>query len=155
MSNCDTIEYRREYYAKKRFGSLENKLNAFERDGYMCVKCNMTMDQHLEKYNCQLTVDHIDGNGRNSHSPNNDLNNLMTLCLSCHGKKDSTRADYSKRKSYKNENHPGVKLKNNDVIGIRKMRELNFSYHAIKDIFKVSLTHVFQICTNKSRISEN
>ncbi len=155
MNRCDTIEYRREYYAKKRFGSLENKLNVFERDGYKCVKCNITMDQHLEKYNCQLTVDHIDGNGRFSDSPNNDLNNLMTLCLSCHGKKDAKRADYSKRRSYKNEAHPYAKFSDEQVKKIRKMRTLGFEYKVISEFFNISISHAHQICTNKNRVMEN
>lgn len=29
-------------------------------------------------------VHHIDGNGRNSKSPNNSLDNLITLCRACH-----------------------------------------------------------------------
>jgi hypothetical protein len=38
-----------------------------------------------------LTIDHIDGNGRNSKQPNNELSNLQTLCSKCHGSKDGKK----------------------------------------------------------------
>lgn len=61
------------------------------RDGSKCQSCGMTQDEHLEKYNRSLTIDHIDGQGRNSETPNHNPNNLTTLCLPCHGKKDRVR----------------------------------------------------------------
>lgn len=44
-----------------------------KRDGYKCVKCGMVVDG--------LHVHHIDGD-----KFNNDMDNLITLCPSCHGK---------------------------------------------------------------------
>lgn len=58
------------------------------RDGYKCVKCGMTNSEHLESFGVSITVDHIDGKGRNSKVKNHELDNLQTLCLPCHGKKD-------------------------------------------------------------------
>lgn len=52
-----------------------NRDIALERDGYKCCKCGS-----LER----LVVHHIDGNGRGSKNPNNDLSNLQTLCHTCH-----------------------------------------------------------------------
>lgn len=72
-----------------RFNGL--RADIFARDNYCCVNCGMTMSDHLEKYGKSLTIDHIDGNGRNSKEPNNDPENLQTLCLPCHGKKDGDR----------------------------------------------------------------
>jgi 5-methylcytosine-specific restriction endonuclease McrA len=55
----------------------------YERDGWKCVICWSKED---------LTIDHIDGNGRYSEHPNNDIENLRTLCRSCHGREDQKRA---------------------------------------------------------------
>ncbi len=68
-----------------------NRIKALERDNYKCVKCGMTRDEHFLRWDRDITVDHIDGNGRNVDKPNNKLNNLQTLCLTCHGKKDIKR----------------------------------------------------------------
>jgi cytochrome c553 len=40
-----------------------------------------------------ITVHHIDGNGKNNivKEKNNSLENLVTLCLKCHGAEDSKR----------------------------------------------------------------
>lgn len=59
---------------KGRFGG--NKYLAFERDGYKCQKCGSTKN---------LLVHHIDGSGAEwSDKANNSLENLQTLCRSCH-----------------------------------------------------------------------
>jgi len=54
-----------------------NREATLERDNYKCTCCG-TPDN--------LIVHHIDGNGRGSENPNNDLGNLQTLCRSCHTK---------------------------------------------------------------------
>ncbi len=56
-----------------------------ERDGNKCVICSMTVVEHLIKYGRPITIDHKDRNRKN-----NSPDNLQTLCLSCHGKKDQT-----------------------------------------------------------------
>jgi hypothetical protein len=65
--------------------------STLQRDGYHCVRCG-------ENRRSKLTVHHIDGNGRCSKNPNNDLNNLQTLCRSCHASihalKDRWAKDY-------------------------------------------------------------
>jgi len=38
-----------------------------------------------------ITVDHKDGNGSNTKHKNNCLDNLQTLCSSCHGKKETIK----------------------------------------------------------------
>lgn len=48
---------------------------ALQRDQNLCVKCNTSLS---------LVVHHLDGKGRGASSPNNDIQNLMTLCRSCH-----------------------------------------------------------------------
>lgn len=67
------------YRDKTRFSG--NKAIALERDGYKCRRCDATED---------LAVHHIDGSGQ-SDNPNNDLDNLETLCDSCHTKHHNPR----------------------------------------------------------------
>lgn len=71
---------------RTRFGGLRNK--ALERDNWACVKCGMTQEQQVVLFGRSLSVDHIDGEGRNSKKPNNSLENLQTLCQRCHSSKD-------------------------------------------------------------------
>lgn len=74
---------------KKRFGGLREKV--MERDNYCCVLCGMENEEHIQRWNRCLTVDHIDGYGRNTTDPHNWEDNLRTLCLICHGRADAKR----------------------------------------------------------------
>ena len=60
-----------------------NREKAIQRDGEKCVKCGMTREQHRKTFGRDITVDHIDGNGRYTppEGRNNSLDNLMTLCM--------------------------------------------------------------------------
>lgn len=62
-----------------------------ERDMFKCTNC---------KSKDKLTVHHIDGNGRGSLNPNNNIDNLITLCRKCHasihGKLDKWAKNYDK-----------------------------------------------------------
>lgn len=60
---------------EKRCGG--NFLKALERDKYRCVMCESKDEK-------RLVVHHIDGFGEESAIPNNDLQNLATLCQNCH-----------------------------------------------------------------------
>ncbi len=71
---------------KYNFGG--NREKAIQREGEKCVKCGMTRSKHKSKYGVDITVDHIDGNGRYSKKKNHSLDNLQTLCMPCHGAKD-------------------------------------------------------------------
>jgi len=66
-----------------RFGGGDIRQQVLKRDNYSCILCGMTAKEHEIKWNKPITVDHIDKNIKN-----NTLENLQTLCLSCHGKKD-------------------------------------------------------------------
>ena len=59
----------------KRFGINPKKI--FKRDNWSCQQCGSKED---------LTIHHIDGQGRNSKNKNNSLDNLITLCRKCHGR---------------------------------------------------------------------
>ncbi len=61
-----------DYKDQIRFGG--NKKRVLERDGYKCVECGKIKG---------LTVHHKDHSG-NGENPNNDMDNLITLCRSCH-----------------------------------------------------------------------
>jgi hypothetical protein len=62
----------------------QTKLRVRQRDGFMCVQCDMTEWQHSEQFGQPLQVDHI-VLYRISHD--NSMHNLQTLCCTCHGKK--------------------------------------------------------------------
>lgn len=68
-----------------------NRKRVLERDGYKCIVCGMTDEEHRKKWGRGITIDHFDGFGRNSKIKNNDMDNLYTMCLSCHGRKDKLR----------------------------------------------------------------
>lgn len=74
----------------ERFNGLRYKI--LERDGYKCTKCGVGINEK------RLDVHHIDGVGRNSTKPNNNIDNLITLCTSCH-----TRTHKTKNKELINE----------------------------------------------------
>ena len=69
------IEKRKVKYNKKRFSG--NKYIVLERDKYKCQKCGA---------DASLVVNHKDGSGRGKIINNNNLDNLVTLCNSCHPK---------------------------------------------------------------------
>ncbi len=101
---------------------------AIQRDGEKCVICKLSRVDHKIKYGRDITVDHIDGKGRYSKIQNNTLENLQTLCLSCHGRKDNPK-----------------KLRAKDVLFIRRninkftkkelAEKFNVSIQAIKDVY--------------------
>ncbi len=64
---------RRDKATKKRLTGLQYSI--LERDGFACQLCG------IDKY---FHVHHIDGNGTGSPKPNDDPDNLITLCRMCH-----------------------------------------------------------------------
>jgi len=94
-------EYTRKYRKEKgiksisamhkiRFGGLREEV--IKRDNEKCVDCGMTRQEHKDRWGRDITVDHIDGNGRNANIKNHDIINMQTMCLRCHGRKDIKRA---------------------------------------------------------------
>lgn len=57
------------------------------RDGFTCCRCSATTD---------LVVHHKDDNGRGSPEPNNDEDNLETLCRACHAKHHHTNTAWNR-----------------------------------------------------------
>lgn len=63
-----------------------NKQLVLQRDNFECQDCGMIQEKHIVLFNTQLIVHHIDGKGRRSEEKNNDIDNLITLCVRCHAK---------------------------------------------------------------------
>lgn len=67
------------YHDETRFGG--NREKALERDGYKCVLCGEVNE---------VSVHHKDCSGQ-TDKPNHELDNLITLCKSCHTKQHKPR----------------------------------------------------------------
>jgi hypothetical protein len=63
----------------KEFWEVRKKV--LQKDSYKCRICGITEKESLQKYKQYLCVHHIDYNKKNSN-----FDNLVTLCISCHGK---------------------------------------------------------------------
>lgn len=76
-NNPQGAETRSKLLDEYRFGG--NRGVVLERDGHQCTLCG---SDYI------LQVHHIDGNGRNKskEEQNNELDNLTTLCVSCHAR---------------------------------------------------------------------
>jgi 5-methylcytosine-specific restriction endonuclease McrA len=80
----NSLKRRRE---EKHFDGKRQEV--LKRDGYMCQKCGCS---DLE----QLVVHHRDGSGRGKTVHNNGLDNLITLCRSCHASEHNTLDRWSR-----------------------------------------------------------
>ena len=81
--NKDKVREKQKIYDDlNRFGGLRQSV--LERDNYSCVKCKLTRKEHYNRFNRDITIDHIDKNRKN-----NTLDNLQTLCVPCHNEKDN------------------------------------------------------------------
>lgn len=58
-----------------------NKYKVLERDKNKCKKCGLTNKEHLGLYGASIHVHHKDMNRKN-----NSMDNLITVCVSCHAK---------------------------------------------------------------------
>jgi hypothetical protein len=71
------------YSTKAHYDTAGLRAAVLARDGYACVKCGMTDAEHKAAWGRPITVDHVDKDRRT-----NSMDNLQTLCLPCHGRKD-------------------------------------------------------------------
>jgi 5-methylcytosine-specific restriction endonuclease McrA len=69
--------YERRYHDEHMFSG--NRLACLIRDGFRCQECGV-----YDPDDTVLNVHHRDGNGKGCARPNNDLSNLVTLCVRCH-----------------------------------------------------------------------
>ena len=82
--------YRAELHRQYSFGG--NYYKALERDNHRCTNCGLTNLRHeMLSDGRSLHVHHIDKRGSQvpTDEKNNNLDNLLTLCWSCHVKLDS------------------------------------------------------------------
>lgn len=80
-----TPELQKEKREALHFDSVRAKV--LPRDGNKCCRCPATTG---------LVVHHKDENGRGCAEPNNDEENLETLCRACHAKHHSTNKAWSR-----------------------------------------------------------
>lgn len=97
----------------------------------------------------KLTVNHKDGNKRNSN-----VNNLEWATLS-ENMKHAFNTGLMKNvfilKGKKGENHPCAKLKDIDILMIQCLNKNGFDYKMISKRFNVHSTHIGKIINLKSR----
>ncbi|AVX31834.1 Homeodomain-like domain-containing protein [Carboxydocella thermautotrophica] len=97
-----------------------------QRDNYRCVECGMTAEEHLKKWGRPITIHH-----KNKNHKDNRLENMETLCLSCHGRKDiSPHLIEPKVPNYKKE--------------IIWLRAFGFTIEDIADYFNFSAAAVWK-----------
>ena len=63
--------------------------NVLMRDGYCCQSCGKTEEEHQKQHGCGLHVHHISPYRQSNDS---GLDNLVTLCTSCHRKIEGTNS---------------------------------------------------------------
>lgn len=127
-------QWRREFKKKHGYsrashystGGLRGKV--LRRDGYACVACGMTDEEHKAEWGRPITIDHIDRD-----RSNNTMDNLRTMCLRCHGSKDIspelTRRQVAHYKAV-----------------ILKRREHGHSYQSIADDLGFSIAAIWKWC---------
>lgn len=120
---------RRRFAEKHGFSTASNYANGgarktvLERDGHACVRCGMTDAEHKATFSRPITVDHKDRNKKN-----NAINNLQTLCLPCHGKKDLT--EKLKERA----------LTPQQAAEAAALRRDGFTYQKIADLFGINIS---------------
>ena len=92
-------EYRKKDNYTRQFGSWQIREKVIQRDVEKCVKCGIGREEHKQRWNQDLHVDHIDNYGRNviKEAKNNNLENLQTLCIRCHRSKSAKEQKDLKR----------------------------------------------------------
>jgi transposase len=65
----------------------EKRQQVRKRDSFACQRCGISESEHLEKFDQVLHVHHIiPANQFQEATKRNEINNLLTLCMSCHRK---------------------------------------------------------------------
>lgn len=72
----------------------EQRQKALERDGYTCQRCGMRSATHKEEKGKELNIHHITpAREFDDYEKQNNLDNLITLCSSCHRKLEGLPID--------------------------------------------------------------
>jgi len=85
-NRIEKIEYRKNQNDLKRFGGKRKLI--LERDSEQCRLCNISNEQHLRTFRRELNIHHVD-----EVEDNWDMENLISLCVSCHAKVHSSKED--------------------------------------------------------------
>lgn len=126
-----------------------NRIKALERDGFKCVLCGMTQEEHLLKYGRDITVDHIDGSGCNTlkKDKNNSLDNLRTLCLRCHSINEK---NVDINKYLRGEEHWSHKVTSKQVLEIRKKASPHkCTYKDLSREYGITVSTIERIVNNR------
>lgn len=86
---AEILAYKKRWQDKARFSGKREEV--IQRDGEKCQHCGLSRELNRIAWNCDLHVHHINGLGRSVLDislKDNDLENLITLCKSCHVKAD-------------------------------------------------------------------
>ena len=75
-----------DYYKKLNLNNRTDgkRDSILKRDNYSCAFCKIKNIDHVHKYGRELAIHHKDNNGYYSKHPNNNIDNLITLCIPCH-----------------------------------------------------------------------
>jgi len=119
------------YSTTANYGAGRNRDAVLVRDGFACVRCGMTDEQHKAKWNRPITIDHI-----SKDRSDNSMGNLQTLCLECHGRKDLI-APLRVRKGAAH------------LPEMKRLRAEGRSYQFIADSVGVSIATVWNYLTGK------
>lgn len=116
------------YSSASHYATGGNREAVLGRDGYRCVRCGMTDEEHKVKWDRPITIDH-----KSKDRSDNSMENLQTLCLTCHGKKDLIPRLRAQRV-------PNFKVR------IISMRTAGATYQQIADELGFSLTAIWKWC---------
>jgi len=88
----------KEVWANREWKGLREDI--LKRDGYKCVRCGMSQEEHMNKWGRDLNIDHI-----NHDRKETTIDNSQTICVRCHGYKHAGEGyfaleEYRKNKSF-------------------------------------------------------
>ncbi len=116
------FEYKATIFRDKKAKGVTIRQQCLLRDGFMCQSCGKP-----ESSDVRLIIHHKDGEGYSRVAyPNNNLDNLVTLCYSCHEKL-----------------HTGVSFSRE--YEIYWLRLAGLSFEDIGNQFNISRQRVYQI----------
>lgn len=128
ISARDNCGVSKTYYARGFNSDIKTKVQ--ERDKYTCRICGKTNS---------LEVHHIE---KVKHGGSSDLDNLITLCVSCHRAVDTLDMDYAIKKCIRNaEKYLGLEYKKEQ--------------YSLKDRVDISLLELNAVYNRLSRLSDD
>lgn len=119
------------YSTKAHYETGGNRKAVLTRDGYACVRCGMTDEQHKGKWGRPITIDH-----RSKDRSDNRMGNLQTLCLECHGRKDLIEPLRAKKAAH-------------HLEAMKSMRAAGAPYQSIADDLGLSIATVWNYLRGK------